>query len=64
MECKFRNKLMAMDEYNDLVTAAEAFPSLRDKKLMFISKSGFTETVKRRAKEEGVKLVEFGEMYE
>lgn len=31
--------------------AAEAFPSVRDKKLMFISKSGFTETVKRREKE-------------
>lgn len=64
VECKFRNKPMAMDEYNDLVTAAEAFPSVRDKKLMFISKSGFTETVKRRAKEEGAKLVELGELYE
>lgn len=44
--------------------AAEAFPSVRDKKLMFISKSGVTETVKRRAKEEGAKLVELGELYE
>lgn len=44
--------------------AAKAFPSVRDKKLMFISKSGFTETVKRREKEEGAKLVELGELYE
>ena len=31
--------------------AAKAFPSVRDKKLMFISKSGVTETDKRREKE-------------
>lgn len=63
VECKFRNKPMAMDGYDDLVTATEAFPDVKDKRLMFISKSGFTETVRRRADEEGARLVELGELY-
>lgn len=63
VECKFRNRPMAMEEYDDLVTAAEAFPDVKEKMLLFISKSGFTEAVKRRAEKEGAELVEAGEMY-
>lgn len=63
VECKFRNKPMAMEEYNDLVTATEAFPNIREKNLIFISKSGFSETVRRRAEEEGAELVEVREMF-
>ena len=47
-----------MEEYEDLVTATEAFPSVKEKKLIFISKSGFTEAVQRRAEEEGMKLAD------
>lgn len=63
VECKFRNRPMAMDEYDDLVTATEAFPDVSEKKLMFISKSGFTEAVRRRAGEEGAELVELRELF-
>lgn len=63
VECKFRNRPMAMDEYDDLVTATEAFPGVKEKKLMFISKGGFTEAVRRRAEEEGAEVVEVGEMF-
>ncbi len=63
VECKFRNRPMAMEEYDDLVTATEAFPNVKEKMLLFISKSGFTEAVKRRAEKEGAELVEAGEMY-
>lgn len=63
VECKFRNRPMAMEEYDDLVTATEAFPGVKEKKLMFISKGGFTETVRRRAEEEGAEMVEVGEMF-
>lgn len=42
-----------MEGYDDLVTTTEAFSGVREKKLMFISKSGFTEAVRRRAREEG-----------
>lgn len=56
-ECKFRNKPMPMEEYDDLVAATNIFPALKEKHLMFISKSGFTESVQKRAKEEGAILL-------
>lgn len=62
-ECKFRNRTMAMEEYDDLVTAREAFPEVKEKKLIFISKSGFTEAVRRRAEEEGAELIETGKLF-
>lgn len=63
VECKFRNRPMAMEEYDDLVTATEAFPDVREKTMIFISKGGFTEMVRRRAEEEGAELVEVREMF-
>lgn len=63
VECKFRNRPMAMEEYDDLVTATEAFPGVKEKRLMFISKGGFTEAVRRRAEEEGAEVIEVGEMF-
>ncbi|MDE5718639.1 MAG: DUF234 domain-containing protein, partial [Lachnospiraceae bacterium] len=63
VECKFRNRPMAMEEYDDLVTATEALLGVKEKKLMFISKGGFTETVRRRAEDEGAELVEVEGLY-
>lgn len=63
VECKFRNRPMEMGEYDDLLTAAEAFPDVKEKYLIFISKSGFADAVKRRAEEEGAELVEVREMF-
>lgn len=63
VECKFRNRPMEMEEYDDLLTAVEAFPGVREKTMIFISKGGFTETVRKRAQEEGAELVEAGEMF-
>ena len=37
-ECKFRNKPMPMEEYDDLVMAAEMFKNAEEKYLMFFSK--------------------------
>ena len=62
VECKFRNKPMPMEEYEDLVTATKAFPDLKERYLIFISKSGFTEPVIRRAKEEGAQLFTLGDL--
>lgn len=58
-----------MDEINDymgtvfehictqyLIRQAQAFPELKERYLFFISKSGFTEPVLKRAKEEGAQL--------
>lgn len=63
VECKFQNRPMAMEEYDDLVTATEAFPDVKEKRLMFISKGGVTETVRRRAEEEGAEVVEVRKMF-
>lgn len=62
-ECKFRNKPMAMDEYDDLVIATEMFRDIKEKHLMFFSKSGFTEPVKERAEREGTTLLTIDDLY-
>ena len=62
-ECKFRNKPMAMDEYDDLVIATEMFRDIKEKHLMFFSKSGFTEPVKERAEKEGTTLLTIEDLY-
>ncbi|MCD8148921.1 MAG: ATP-binding protein [Clostridiales bacterium] len=56
-ECKFMNRPMPMEEYDDLLTAAEAFPDVAKKHFLFISKSGFTAPVRKRAAEEGAVLL-------
>lgn len=62
-ECKFRNKPMPMEEYDDLVMAAEMFRHVEEKHLMFFSKSGFTEPVKERAKRENTVLLTIEDLY-
>ena len=48
-ECKYRNRTMPMEEYDDLVTATMAFPEITKRHVMFISKSGYTRPVIERA---------------
>ncbi|MCD8156181.1 MAG: DUF234 domain-containing protein, partial [Clostridiales bacterium] len=56
-ECKFKNRPMPMEEYDDLITAAHAFPDDMKKHFMLIRNSGFTAPVCRRAAEEGAVLL-------
>lgn len=62
-ECKFRNMPMPMEEYEDLLASTEAFPDVQEKYLIFISKSGYTSPVRRRAKEEGAKLLTLEDLF-
>ena len=62
-ECKFRNKPMPMEEYDDLLMAAQMFKHVEEKYFMFFSKSGFTEPVKERAERENVQLLTIGDLY-
>ena len=62
-ECKFTNKPMPMEEYEDLLLAAKAFPETMKKQLMFISKSGYVDSVKRRAEEEGALLLTIQDLF-
>lgn len=50
-ECKFRNKKMPLEEFDDLITASKIFNSIEEKTFIFISKSGFEDTVIQKAKE-------------
>ncbi len=63
-ECKFRNQPMPMGEYEDLMRAAEIFPSVRKKYMMFFSKGGYTKSVVERAAKEGVILLGINELFE
>ncbi len=63
-KCKFRNKPMPMEEYDDLVTASNIFTNVKEKYLFFFSKSGFTNPVIERAKNEGSTLLTLKDLYE
>ncbi|MCD7981206.1 MAG: ATP-binding protein [Clostridiales bacterium] len=56
-ECKYTNRPMPMEEYEDLTIAAKAFPKDMKKHLMFISRRGFTAPVQKRAAKEGAVLL-------
>ena len=62
-ECKFTNRPMPMEEYEDLVIATKAFPETIRKHLIFISKSGYAESVQRRAAEEGAVLYTIDDLF-
>ena len=62
-ECKFTNRPMPMEEYEDLMNASKAFPRIKKKYYWFISKSGFTAPVARRAESEGVTLRTIEDLY-
>ena len=62
-ECKFTGRPVPMEEYEDLMTAAKAFPAEMKKYFLFISRSGYTEPVRRRAAEEGVKLLTLEDLF-
>lgn len=63
-ECKFRNKPMPMEEYDDLVIASGIFTRIKEKHLIFFSKSGYTEPVKERAAREGTILLTLSDLYD
>ena len=63
-ECKFTNRPMPMEEYEDLLTAAKAFPEDMKKYFCFISRSGYTAPVVRRAEEEKTVLLTIDDLFQ
>lgn len=63
-ECKFRNKPMPMEEYEDLIQAGKAFPNIKEKYFMFFSKGGYTSPVIKRAAKEGAILLKIQDLFE
>lgn len=62
-ECKFKNRELCMDDYDDLAVASQAFPSVKDKRYCLFSKGGFTKPVIERARREGTLLVGLDELF-
>lgn len=63
VECKFTSKPMPYDEYEDLKTAMSALEDIKEKYMYFISKSGFSDSVKRRAEEDGAVLLTIDDLF-
>ena len=64
MECKFTSSPMPLEEYNDLLNATKAFPNIEECYLYFVSKSGYTEPVKRQAELEHAVLLTIDDLFE
>lgn len=64
MECKFTSNPMPYGEYQDLVDATKAFPDIEEKYLYFVSKSGYSEPVKRQAEIDGAILLTIDDLFE
>ena len=62
-ECKYRNRPMPMEEYEDLLMAAKAFPKVSEQHFVFFSKGGFTRPVVERAQREGAVLLTLDDLY-
>lgn len=63
VECKFTNRKVPHIEYEDLKTAMQAFREIEDKKMMFISKSGYENSVIRHAMEDGAILLGLDDLF-
>lgn len=64
MECKFTSSPMPLEEYTDLVNATKAFPNIEEIYLYFVSKSGYTEPVKRQAEIDCAILLTIDDLFE
>ena len=63
VECKYQSQPMTYDEYEDLINAAQAFPEIQKKYFMFISKSGFSDSVIAKAKEQQITLYTIDDLF-
>lgn len=62
VECKFTSKPMPYSEYEDLKTAMLAFNNVKEKHMFFVSRSGYSDSVIRAAKEDGAVLFTLDEL--
>ena len=63
IECKFTSNPMPMEEYTDLLNSTKAFPKIKEQHLCFISKSGFTEPVKKQANLDHTMLLSIDDLF-
>ena len=63
-ECKYWNRPLPMEEYDDLITATAAFPKITKRHFIFFSKSGYTQPVIERAAQEGATLLNIHDLFD
>lgn len=63
VECKFQSQPMTYDEYENLINATKAFPDIQKKHLWFISKSGYSNSVIAKAKEDKATLLTIDDLF-
>ena len=63
VECKFQSQPMTYDEVEDLFNAAKAFPKIQEKHFIFISKSGYSNSVIAKAKEQRITLFTIDDLF-
>lgn len=64
VECKFTSQPMPHEEYEDLKTAMQAFPQVKEAYMLFVSKSGYKDSVVRHAKEDGALLLTLDDLFD
>lgn len=62
-ECKYQNRPMPMEEYDDLMAATAAFPKITKRHFLFFSKGGYTKPVTERAAHDGATLLTIPDLY-
>lgn len=63
VECKYTSQPKRLDEYEDLMTAAKAFPDITEKHFRFISKSGYSDSVIQKAQQDGTVLLTIDDLF-
>lgn len=62
-ECKFRNELFDLSQFNDLIDASSLFNQVTEKYYYLFSKSGFTKAVYDEAAKHNVKLLTIDDLF-
>ncbi len=63
IECKYTNKAVPLSEYEDLINTTKGFNNIQDKKMWFISKSGFSKSVIEQSAKDGTVLKTIDDLY-
>ena len=62
-ECKFKNELFDLKEFNDLIDASEIFNDINEKYYYIFVKSGYTKAVIEESKKYNVKLLTVNDLF-
>ena len=62
-ECKFKNELFDLKEFNDLIESSDIFNNINEKYYYIFVKSGYTKAVIEESKKYNVKLLTIDDLF-